>query len=351
MATRRQFIKAGLVGGSCLFIPTGSTFARVWPGIPSRVLDPTRIGKYVTELAVPPVMPWAEKDEAGRVDHYTIAAQQFRQQILPAGMPATTVWGYGSTRHPGSFSYPSRTVEATFGRAIRVTWVNQLLDRHGNHLPHLLPVDPTLHWANPQGGIPRRDTRPAFTSTPGPYTGPVPIVTHLHGGHNTQESDGYPEAWYLPRASDIPDGYARVGTFYEHFRTLFENQFDAMWKPGAAVFQYANQERAATSWFHDHALGVTRLNVYAGLAGFYLLRGGPADLPDGVLPGPAPKLGDPRESTTTRSRSSSRTARSPPTAACSTRRAAHPSTTSPGPTSPAVTSPPSGTRSSSATRW
>nr|WTB29079.1 multicopper oxidase [Streptomyces sp. NBC_00830] len=293
MATRRQFIKAGLVGGTCLFLPAGSASTPAWPGFPSRVLDPTTIDKYVTELAVPPVMPWVERDEAGRVDHYTIGVRQLRQQILPAGMPATTVWGYGSTRHPGSFSYPSCTVEATFGRAIRVTWVNQLLDRHGNHLPHLLPVDPTLHWANPEGGNSRRDARPTFTSTPSPYTGPVPIVTHLHGGHNTQESDGYPEAWYLPRAFDIPDGYARVGSFYEQFKTIFENQFNAAWEPGTAVFQYANQERAATSWFHDHALGVTRLNVYAGLAGFYLLRGGPADLPSGVLPGPAPKLGDP----------------------------------------------------------
>jgi bilirubin oxidase len=58
------------------------------------------------------------------------------------------------------------------------------------------------------------------------------------------------------------------------------------------VFQYPNDQRAATMWFHDHTLGMTRLNVYAGPAGFYLLRGGAADLPRGVLPGPAPRLGD-----------------------------------------------------------
>jgi hypothetical protein len=66
-------------------------------------------------------------------------------------------------------------------------------------LPHLLPVDPTLHWANLPGGVDGRDSRPAFVSTPGPYAGPVPLVTHLHGGHSTEESDGYAEAWYLPR--------------------------------------------------------------------------------------------------------------------------------------------------------
>src|SRR5205085_5689796 len=46
-------------------------------------------------------------------------------------------------------------------------------------------------------------------------------------------------------------------------------------------------------WYHDHTMGVNRVSVYAGLAGFYLLRGGPSDLPTGVLPGPAPASGDP----------------------------------------------------------
>ena len=57
----------------------------------------------------------------------------------------------------------------------------ELVDYQGNFLPHLLPVDPTLHWANPPGGTTGRDTRPTFTSTPESYTGPVPICTHVHG--------------------------------------------------------------------------------------------------------------------------------------------------------------------------
>src|SRR2546421_208295 len=68
------------------------------------------------------------------------------------------------------------------------------------------------------GGVSGRDMRPEFTKTPGPYRGPVPLVVHLHGAHTTEDSDGYPEAWYLPPARDIPGGYARVGTFYERFR-------------------------------------------------------------------------------------------------------------------------------------
>ena len=65
------------------------------------------------------------------------------------------------------------------------------------------------------------------------------------------------------------------------------------WTPGSAVFQYENDQDAATLWYHDHTLGMTRLNVYAGPAGFYLIRGGGRDLPNGVLPGPGPAFGDP----------------------------------------------------------
>ena len=126
-----------------------------------------------------------------------------------------------------------------------------------------------------------------------PYQGPVPIVTHLHGGHSTDESDGYPEAWYLPQANNIPAGFATTGTWYNFFRAKFAAVWGGTWEPGSARFMYPNDQRASTLWYHDHTLGMTRLNVYAGPAGFYLLRGGSSDLPVGTLPGPAPALGDP----------------------------------------------------------
>ncbi len=76
---------------------------------------------------------------------------------------------------------PSLTIEASWNRPVRVKWINELMDANGHYLPHLLPVDQTLHWANPPGGVDGRDTRPTFNETPGPYTGPVPIVTRVHG--------------------------------------------------------------------------------------------------------------------------------------------------------------------------
>jgi bilirubin oxidase len=226
----------------------------------------------------------------GRVDYYEIAVRQFEQQIAP-GIPPTTVWSYGSAANPSTFNYPAFTIEASYNRLIRVKWINDLKDSNGNFLPHLLPVDPTLHWANPPAGTGGRDSRPTFRGTPGPYTGPVPIVTHLHGGHSTQDSDGFAEAWYLPAASNIPSAFATQGTWYEFFKNEFENKTGVTWEPGTATFQYANDQRASTLWYHDHTLGMTRLNVYAGPAGFYLLRRGPGDLPSPPLPGPAPGVG------------------------------------------------------------
>jgi bilirubin oxidase len=257
----------------------------------SSLLNPTTIPKYVTALKQLPVMPTAGSTSA--VDLYEIAIRRFRQQILPSSLPSTNVFGYGSARDSSTFSYPSRTIEARANRPVRVKWINQLVDSSGNFLPHLLPIDPTLHWANPPGGIDGRDSHPTFTSTPGPYRGPVPIVTHLHGAHVTEESDGYPEAWYLPVARNIPAGFARVGSFYDRFRAESAGRTGVLWEPGSASFQYPNDQRATGLWFHSHELGLTRVNLYSGLSGFYLIRGGASDLPAGVLPGPAPRAGEP----------------------------------------------------------
>ena len=303
--SRRRFLEASAVMGASLLLPWNARrpLALAQP-LPGGTLDPLGIAKYQTPLVIPPAMPRTNKlrGRTGRpVDYYEIAVRQFQQQILPVPHPATTVWSYGSVNHPGTFNYPAFTVEAKWRSPVRVKWVNDLVDSDRNFLPHLLPVDPTLHWANPPGGREGRDTRPTFADTPGLYTGPVPIVTHLHGSAGVgDESDGYPEAWYLPKAANIDPRFAKVGTWYQHFRAKAQRSFGQAWTPGTAVFQYPNDHRASTLWYHDHTLGMTRVNVYAGPAGFYLVRGGPDDQvidsrfgTKAVLPGPAPALGDP----------------------------------------------------------
>jgi FtsP/CotA-like multicopper oxidase with cupredoxin domain len=310
MLSRRAFLKLTVrSAGSFLILRLGGGRAFAMP-IPGGTLDPLAVPKYATPLLIPPVMPRAgtiTQRGGKQVDYYEISMAQISQQILPAGLPATTVWGYGAVRSASKrgllvHNAPSLTIEARWNRPVRVKWINDLVDANGDFLPHLLPVDPTLHWANPPGGTAERDTRPTFSSTPGPYTGPVPIVTHVHGAVGVgDESDGYAEAWYLPAAGNIPAAYATEGTWYDFFRSKAMQSYGAAWGPGFATFQYPNRNRASTIWYHDHALGMTRLNVYAGPAGFYLVRGGPdgddavIDTRSGtpaVLPGPAPKEND-----------------------------------------------------------
>src|SRR6266540_1529366 len=311
--SRRTFVAwvGGAGAGFYLFgrVP-GLSAPAALAQVPGGSLDPTTVPKYQTPLLIPPVMPKADTivRRGQTVDYYEISMKQFAQQILPAGLPATTVWGYGAVKSASPsglllHNAPSLTIEAQVNRPVRVKWINDLTNGDRNYLPHLLPVDPTLHWANPPGGVQGRAERPTFMETPGPYTGPVPMVTHVHGAVGVaDDSDGYAEAWYLPAAKNIPPGYARNGTWFRFFAAKAAGSYGVGWGPGFATFQYPNENRASTIWYHDHALGMTRLNVYAGPAGFYLIRGGPAgddavvDSRSGtqaVLPGPAPTENDP----------------------------------------------------------
>jgi spore coat protein A len=308
--SRRQFLAGSAAAGAGLFLVSFAGGTRIVRAVSihDTSLDPEDLTKYVTPLLIPPVMPRARTipQPGGKpIDYYEISMRQLSQQILPAGMPATTVWGYGAVTSDSGRGLllhhaPSLTIEARWNRPVRVRWINELVDANENYLPHLLPVDPTLHWANPPGGLAGRDSRPRFDSTPGPYTGPVPIVTHVHGAVGVgDESDGYAEAWYLPAARNIPTGYVTEGTWYDFFAGKALTRFGVDWAAGSATFQYPNANRASTIWYHDHALGMTRLNVYAGPAGFYIVRGGPDDSvvdtrdnSTAVLPSPAPKAND-----------------------------------------------------------
>ncbi|RMG57851.1 MAG: copper oxidase [Deltaproteobacteria bacterium] len=288
--------------------------------LPGGTLDPLTIPKYVTPLVIPPVMPNRVDPATGQPvpNEYDIAVRQFKQQILPAGFPATTVWSYGPASDPiplvnapdpnSGFNYPAFTIETVANVPVKVRWRNELVaidpttgypyppgSGMRTFLPHLFFVDQTLHWANPPAvgcadGTNRTD---CATLNPMPYTGPVPIVTHVHGAHVESHSDGYPEAWWLPVADNIPPGYAMKGSLFDDSTGTNPGNL------GYVDYVYRNDQAAATIWYHDHSLGMTRLNVYAGPAGFWLIRGGPYDGGiDGrtgqpaVLPGPAPRPGD-----------------------------------------------------------
>ena len=206
-----------------------STLAQTPPPAPL-LLDPLTQPKFVNPLPIPAIL-------SGRTrGAYTLAATQFRQNlgIVTPGTNApllTTVWGYNGT-------YPGPTIQAVKGTPVSVFFPNNLYtnNRARTPLAHPLPIDPTMHWA--------------LTGNATWQTAGVPLVPHLHGGHVESASDGLPEAWYTPR-------FALKGKDFI--------------KGDINPYLYANDQDAATLWYHDHTLGITRLNVYMGLAGFYLI--------------------------------------------------------------------------------
>lgn len=175
MINRRTFLAYSGGTALTLFLVGGNGIPQAVGQVAGGSLDPAGVPQFLTPLLVPPVMPTHGRLTAkgGRnADYYEISMRQFRQQILPDGLPQTTVWGYGPARAPrrGTAVHhaPSLTIEADQGRPVRVKWINRLVDDQGRYLPHLLPVDPTLHWANPgrrpgPDGVAGTDLRPDFT--------------------------------------------------------------------------------------------------------------------------------------------------------------------------------------------
>jgi spore coat protein A, manganese oxidase len=280
----RALVCAAALGGCGAPAPSEVMQPQDTPQVePTPSLDPIEIPKFAQPLLIPPAMP--PSAVANGVTEFRIVAAQFSQQVLPPPLPKTMVWGYGKDGDPSTLSYPAYTVETRSRQPVRVTWVNGLVDASGHYLKHLLPVDPTIHWADPGPQIVAHGDaghgNHAGAEPSAPYTGPVPIVTHVHGAHSFDHSDGHPEAWFLPDAIDIPSGFAARGP---HYRSQLEAG------KGKAVFDYPLDEEAATLWYHDHSLGMTRLNVAAGLAGFWIVR---SDAEAALnLPAPAPAVGD-----------------------------------------------------------
>ena len=239
------------------------------------VLNPESIPKFVTFLPIPSKMK-----NNGVKNDYTISVKKISQQMLPVldenNVPtlygSTPLFAYGSCGH---YSFPASTIEAKYNHPVSIKWKNKLVDEHNNYIPHILPIDQTLNWANPPGGDAERDSD--MNKSKEPYTGPVPVITHVHGLDSYQFSDGYPESWFLPNANNIDPSYAIVGSKYEYFNMEYLKQFhcERPWKPGSQTSIYRNCDSDGTYWYHDHTLGITRNNVYAGMAGFYILRNNP----------------------------------------------------------------------------
>lgn len=214
MLTRRDLLKAGTL--SLLTVPMAG-WAQLRPGPNPGVVRPRR---FANPLPIPSVI------DARSGGHFTFRVTHQMQWLGlrdAIGNPVMTpTFGYEG-------SYPGPTILCKKGVPITVEWINDLVDGNGDPIPHILPIDTSVHWADPFGN----DSVAA-----------VPVVTHVHGANSAASSDGLPDAWFTP-------GYAQTGPIFN------------------PIYTYDNNQDGATIWYHDHALGITRLNVYAGMAGFF----------------------------------------------------------------------------------
>ncbi|MBE9914233.1 multicopper oxidase domain-containing protein [Paenibacillus donghaensis] len=172
-----------------------------------------RISKFVDPLPIPQTLKPDFKKNG--VTRYTVKMKQAFQS-LHRDLPKTKLWGYNGV-------FPGPKFEVRKGELVDVLWENKLPKKH------LLPVDTSIHGA--QKSNPR-----------------VRTVVHLHGAKVRSDSDGYPEAWFTR-------DFEKTGPSYKH-----------------KIYRYTNNQRPTMLWYHDHALGITRLNLYSGLAGIYFIR-------------------------------------------------------------------------------
>ena len=228
-------------------------------------LDPLSIPQFAHELAIPRVFaPTVVRDAQGRVirHEYTVSVAHTWVQMLPPGFPRTTVRAFGGqVKIPGSSAtefvrtVPGPVFENTRGIPTLVRWRDAIFQ------PTFMPVDPTLHWANPQTLEP---PLPPFTPFPPGYQNaqyPVAHVTHTHGLVVKPEFDGTAEEWFTP---------------FQHRGPSFVSR----------DYQIPNDQSPTQLFYHDHVMGATRLGVYAGSVGAaYFIRD-----PSSSLDGPGSPL-------------------------------------------------------------
>jgi spore coat protein A, manganese oxidase len=314
------------------------TFSRYWVGsavasslVPQTPLHGSCIPKFATPMPVFGPAGSTPRVLAAAHPNLTVTMKEIDQAVLPQGKKdlcgkgitfgKTRVWAYetsdsNTNQVLGPGNWPAVTIDATANVATQVTYVNQLpsfnpSDPTGPGLVQgLLEVDQTLHWADPlqtgcgmmtidcsqPSGVSAADqslqsanycgkvvtfkkdrlavgqmNQISATSNSPPccqqYIGPVPATVHLHGAQIATEFDGGPDTWFTP------DGITGSG-----YTTLGNPG------PGKATYLYPNSQEPGTLWFHDHGLGVTRLDVFSGLAGFYFLRN-PSTEPKGLPSG------------------------------------------------------------------
>ncbi|MBB6240823.1 multicopper oxidase domain-containing protein [Rhodanobacter sp. MP1X3] len=177
------------------------------PNVP--LLNPTSLVKFVDALPVPSIARATGQRTHPAYPNRSLPYYRMEMQAFRAklhrDLPPTPMWGYNG-------SSPGPTIETRRGEPLLIEWANALPTKH------FLPIDHTIHGAEKDKPL-------------------VRAVTHVHGARVPAGSDGWPEDWYIPGKS--------------------------------VQYHYPSVQDAATLWYHDHAMGITRLNIYAGLFGAF----------------------------------------------------------------------------------
>ncbi len=234
MPTRRQFIKTGLFAGAALAVWRASE-GRAWAFSQSPLLR-----KFVSPLpglgpgGIPLATAGTNSAYPG-ADFYHFAAQEFTQQMHPDLPNPTKLWGYVD-QATGQGAYLGPVIAAQRGKPVVLRMENKLPAKH------ILPVDTSMMGAEPS--VPQNR-----------------CCVHLHGGLVPWTMDGGPFAWFSPTGT--------VGATDGSAGPSFLNGVPG--SPGMADYYYPNNQSARLMWYHDHALGITRLNAYSGMAAGYLV--------------------------------------------------------------------------------
>jgi spore coat protein A len=185
------------------------------PATPAKappLVDVTKLAKFVDSLSKPPIAEavglWVDPDHPKKKLPFYRIPMRPVLAKVHRDLPVTPSWSYGG-------SVPGPTIEARRGEAVLVEWPNQLPAKH------MFAIDHNLMGAEAD--------KPA-----------VRTVVHLHGAKVPPQSDGYPESWYTAGR--------------------------------AVTYRYPNEQDATVLWYHDHAMGINRLNMMAGLFGLYVIR-------------------------------------------------------------------------------
>jgi spore coat protein A len=173
-----------------------------------KFVDPLPIPPVASSLGLRPQPPNSHMDKSVGPLEYYQFTMRQVETRIHRDVPPTPMWSFGET-------VPGPTIEARSGHGLLVAWKNALPQQH------LFPIDHTLHGAS--ADLPH-----------------VRTAVHVHGGKVPPEFDGFPEDWQIPGQT--------------------------------AQAVYPMQQDAATLWYHDHAMGIERLNQYAGLFGFFIVR-------------------------------------------------------------------------------